>query len=312
MNKLQNLGIVNEYEATQSYINLGILNISALNSTLNGKVSSSILNHVITKLNSTKFITGVQPLGTNYNLGRIDLSNFTIPTFGTPIYPTISYYLDANNLTNIPAKIPPINPILTFIGPLKGVSNNSSNMTKSEKLSVYKQWYEDTINALKASGNALSVGDYRKAFFCYPGNSPLEEDTNNNNNLTTSVVLCSQLNSTYTSTIQETSDLLNLIRTPEAAASFLKNATNLTTIKSIISNLRSRLGYLSTILSETSASDAVNSQTQLIRELIIALPQNSSSLNTNSVLPSSLKDYMTKYFQWSSKDFAKLQTELFS
>uniref|UniRef100_A0AC34F1S4 Uncharacterized protein n=1 Tax=Panagrolaimus sp. ES5 TaxID=591445 RepID=A0AC34F1S4_9BILA len=206
--------------------------------------------------------------------------------------------------------MPSINPVLTFIGPLKGVSNDSPNMTKSEKLSVYKQWYEDTINALKATGTALSVGDYRKAFFCYPGNSPLE-NTNDDNNLTTSVVLCSQLNTTYASTIQETNDLFNLIRTPEAAASFLKNGTNLTIIKTIMSNLRSRLGYLSTILSETSSSDAVNSQTQLVRELIIALPQNTS--NTNSAaLTSSLKDYMTKHFQWSLKDFAKLQSELSS
>jgi hypothetical protein len=134
MNKLQDLGIVSGYTSTENFINLGVLNVSALNSTLNGKLSPTVLNHVINKLNSSSYITGVQAAGSNYNLGTVNLANFTKLPGSTPVPPTLSYL--PFGPTNFIAKLPPGFQALPFLGPLKNVSNTNPNMTKEEKLEV--------------------------------------------------------------------------------------------------------------------------------------------------------------------------------
>lgn len=68
---------------------------------------------------------------------------------------------------------------------------------------------------MKQNNTTPTLADYRKAFFCFPGISPLNTASNN---LSTSIVSCNQLNTTFVTTMQEANDLFNLIRTPEVSA----------------------------------------------------------------------------------------------
>lgn len=135
------------YSEDTQILTLGVLNTSALNTSMNGKLSTSMLNIIITKLNESIVAAQVKAVSGGYDLGQIDLNSeqSQVQTNTTLLYNTTYGGLVLNDLAPIlfnvsePTEITVDNSELemNISDPLVNVSiSNPNNLTAEEKINV--------------------------------------------------------------------------------------------------------------------------------------------------------------------------------
>uniref|UniRef100_A0A7E4UZZ8 DUF148 domain-containing protein n=1 Tax=Panagrellus redivivus TaxID=6233 RepID=A0A7E4UZZ8_PANRE len=238
--KLSSGGYLNGYDNStfdSGYVTLGTLNTSALNTTLNGALSPSLLSTVAKLLNSSGIVSAVTITSDGYNLGTLTISTSTTKST-TPSGSKVTELTKATTRKTITITTYP----LDFVSPLVSV-NLTENATFAEKLQTYKNWYTDTIIALRKTNTNPNITDYRKAFFCYPGPAVLNESLES---------APDWIRKAY----QEIMDNATALNSTE----ILTNSTEVANLKSQIDNIASKLSNLAALISGSSSQDTVESQ----------------------------------------------------